>query len=235
MGRFGQIACFSTQSSKALSSGEGGILCTDDPEIAAKAILYSGSYEKHWTHHVDAPDVCADLESEIPSYSMRMSEVAGAILRPQIPRLEQITLIHRANNRRLKKILNKSRHIAIPPVDCRIEMLGDTLQFHLEGLTEAQADRFVELSRLENIPMQIFGSGQNARDFRWWNYLPEPPSMPMTVDTIRFAVDLCLGPHLTDAHIDAIGDALLRILDWIAAEPLVDDAAPEWAGAATLA
>ena len=191
MGRFGQIACFSTQSSKALSSGEVGILCADDPEIAAKAILYSGSYEKLWTHHFEVPDACARLECEIPGYSMRMAEIVGAMLRPQIPRLKQITLIHRANSRRLKEILTKSPNIEIPPVDCRIEMLGDTLQFHLKGLTEAQADRFIELGKMENIPMQIFGWGQNARNFWWWKYLPAPPPMPMTENTIQFAVDLC--------------------------------------------
>ena len=46
LGKFGRIACFSTQSSKGLSSGEGGILATDDVEIAGKALLYAGSYEK---------------------------------------------------------------------------------------------------------------------------------------------------------------------------------------------
>jgi hypothetical protein len=50
-------------------------------------------------------------------------------------------------------------------------MLGDTLQFHLTGITEEQANRVIELGKLENIPMQMFGAGKNARDFRWWNYL----------------------------------------------------------------
>jgi perosamine synthetase len=225
MGRFGQIACFSTQSSKALSSGEGGILCSDDPEIAAKAILFGGSYEKGWTHHFDVPEECSRLQSEVPCYSMRMSEVVAAMLRPQIARLEEIRSIHRANYMRLVRTLETSSHIEIPPVDPRVEMLGDTLQFHLSGLTEEQAGRFIELGKLENIPMQIFGAERNARDFRWWKYLPAPPPLPVTEDTIRFAVDLCLGSHLTVADIDAIGDALLRILDWIVEETPVRDGA----------
>ncbi len=218
MGRFGQIACFSTQSSKALSSGEGGLLCSNDSEVAAKAILYSGSYEKRWSRHFDVPEACSELQAHIPGYSMRMTEMVGAMLRPQVPRLGEISPIHRANNRRLKDILAESPNIDIPPLDDRIEMLGDTIQFHLVGLTAAQADRFVELGAMENIPMQIFGSGENARDFRWWKYLPEPPPLPMTERTIQFSVDLCLGPHLDETHIEAIGDALLRILDWIVAK-----------------
>ena len=224
MGRFGKIACFSTQSSKALSSGEGGILCSDDPEIAAKAILMSGSYEENWRHHSDVPVGCARLQSEVPCYSMRMSEIAGAMLRPQIPRLERIRSIHQANWTRLVRILERNPHIDIPPVDPRVQMLGDTLQFHLTGITEEQANRVIELGKLENIPMQMFGAGKNARDFRWWNYLPAPPTLPMTEETIRFAVDLCLGSHLTVAHIDSIGEALLRILDWIGEKTPAEEA-----------
>ena len=99
LGRFGEIACFSTQSSKALSSGEGGILCTDDREIAAKAILYSGSYEERWNrHHGMDADMMKELQNQIPGYSMRMSEITGALLRPQITRLGEIHKIHQSNS-----------------------------------------------------------------------------------------------------------------------------------------
>ena len=42
-GNFGRIACFSTQTYKHLNSGEGGLLTTDDPEVAARAVIASGS------------------------------------------------------------------------------------------------------------------------------------------------------------------------------------------------
>ena len=48
---FGQISCFSTQSSKGMSAGEGGLFCTEDDVIATKAALYAGSYERRWTRH----------------------------------------------------------------------------------------------------------------------------------------------------------------------------------------
>ncbi|MGB1236688.1 MAG: DegT/DnrJ/EryC1/StrS family aminotransferase, partial [Pseudomonadales bacterium] len=39
-GSFGRVGCFSTQTYKHLNSGEGGFLCTDDPEVIAKASNY---------------------------------------------------------------------------------------------------------------------------------------------------------------------------------------------------
>ena len=55
LGRRARVACFSSQSAKMINSGEGGFLCTDDEEIAAKAICYAGCYEKLVAHHLVAP------------------------------------------------------------------------------------------------------------------------------------------------------------------------------------
>lgn len=38
-GTFGAVGCFSTQTSKHVNSGEGGLLVTDDDDVAARAIL----------------------------------------------------------------------------------------------------------------------------------------------------------------------------------------------------
>ena len=38
-----------------LWQGEGGFLCTDDEELAAKAICYAGCYESLLSQHIIAP------------------------------------------------------------------------------------------------------------------------------------------------------------------------------------
>jgi len=51
-GSFGKVACFSTQTYKHMNSGEGGLLTTNDDDVMARAIIYSGSYmlyERHGT------------------------------------------------------------------------------------------------------------------------------------------------------------------------------------------
>ena len=49
-GNFGRVACFSTQTYKHLNSGEGGLLTTDDAELAARATILSGSYMLYESH-----------------------------------------------------------------------------------------------------------------------------------------------------------------------------------------
>lgn len=47
-GRWGKAGCFSLQSYKHANGGEGGLLVTDDDDVAAQAILMSGSYSPVW-------------------------------------------------------------------------------------------------------------------------------------------------------------------------------------------
>ena len=85
------IACaISSQSYKMINSGEGGFLLTDDPEIAAQAAVIAGAYEglagKHKT--VPGPEHFEGKPVALPNYSIRMSNLAAAVIRPQIKTLE---------------------------------------------------------------------------------------------------------------------------------------------------
>ena len=88
LGRAGnaRAACFSTQSAKVINSGEGGFLCTDDEEIAAKAICYAGCYEALVAQHLVAPskEVFDRVKKGTPNYSLRMSDLTACCVRPQV-------------------------------------------------------------------------------------------------------------------------------------------------------
>ncbi|HCQ67275.1 MAG TPA: aminotransferase, partial [Rhodobacteraceae bacterium] len=53
-GRHGIVGAYSTQTYKHLNSGEGGLLVTDDAQVAAKMTMMSGSY-MHFDRHLAAP------------------------------------------------------------------------------------------------------------------------------------------------------------------------------------
>lgn len=54
-GNHGRVACFSAQTYKHINSGGGGLLTTDDPELACRAIVHSGCYMLYG-HYGAAPD-----------------------------------------------------------------------------------------------------------------------------------------------------------------------------------
>jgi dTDP-4-amino-4,6-dideoxygalactose transaminase len=88
-GRHGAMGCYSTQTYKHMNSGEGGFLVTDDAELAARAVLLSGSYMLYARHRAaPGPEVFEALKLDVPNVSSRMDNLRAAILRPQIAMLD---------------------------------------------------------------------------------------------------------------------------------------------------
>jgi hypothetical protein len=84
-GRHGLIGCYSTQTYKHVNSGEGGFLVTDDAEVAARAVLLSGSYMLYDRHRAaPPPEAFEGLRLDMPNISGRMDNLRAAILRPQL-------------------------------------------------------------------------------------------------------------------------------------------------------
>ena len=220
LGTFGEIGCFSTQSSKGMSAGEGGLFITDDDEYAAKAALYAGSYERLWTKHYDLDAEIMDrLQNQIPGYSMRMQEVTAAMLTPQIERLEHIKNIHVENWNLLHSLVKDHANIEVPMPLPQVDSFCDTMQFHLVGLSREKADQFIDVMKMEGIPMQIFGAKRNARDYRQWEYVEaHKEELGDTIANIEFACDLSLQPHLTQENMRTISQVLHDVLAYINAE-----------------
>ena len=217
LGTFGEIGAFSTQSSKGLSAGEGGIFITNDDEHAAKAVLYAGSYERLWMKHYDLDsDLMDQLQNQIPGYSMRMQEVTAAMLTPQIDRLAVIKKIHVDNWTLLHSLIHDHPNIEIPLPLPQVDSFCDTMQFHLVGMSRDEADRFIDLMKEEGIPMQIFGARRNARDYRQWEYIKaHQDELKATVANIEFACDLSMQPHLNLDNIRVMGRVIQDVLAYI--------------------
>ena len=88
-GNFGHVAAFSTQTYKHMNSGEGGLLTTNDPLIAAKAIIMSGSYMLYERHGA-RPDaeVFLSIRTHMPNFSCRLDHLRAALIRSQMAVLD---------------------------------------------------------------------------------------------------------------------------------------------------
>jgi dTDP-4-amino-4,6-dideoxygalactose transaminase len=84
VGGYGSVACFSTQTNKLINSGEGGLITTDDEEVAGRIILMSGSYGFYKAGHkiIPSDQLMAQLHDITPNFSMRMTDLTAALIRP---------------------------------------------------------------------------------------------------------------------------------------------------------
>lgn len=210
IGTFGKIGCFSFQSYKLLNAGEGGILVTDDPELAARATLMSGAYEHFWKRHHGPEDIFRHWQNRLPHYNMRMQNLSAVILRPQVPLIDERAESGRINHDFTARILNGSARLEVPAHLPNETRAPDSIQFNLIGMeTDDEALAFQAEAKRRGVSVQIFGlSKDNARAFWNWRFLDEQPLLQRTRAMLMRACDVRLPVHLTRADCRVIGDAL---------------------------
>ena len=211
IGTLGKIGCFSFQSYKMINAGEGGMLITDDPELAARAVIMSGAYEQNWKKHPGLQNSYMMWQNQLPLYNMRMQNLSAAVIRPQLPHLADRVARGLRGHDRVAARLASSPFITVPPALPAEKRAPDSLQFMLSGdWTDAQALALQEAAKKRGVTLQVFGLSQdNARAFWNWKFLGETPDLPKTRAMLMRACDTRLPVRLTDPELDYIADAIL--------------------------
>ena len=211
IGTIGRIGAFSFQSYKLVNAGEGGMFVTDDPELAARAVIMSGAYEYNWKKHPGLQNSYHHWQNRLPLYNMRMQNLSAAVIRPQLPLVAARVAQGRANHDRMAEILNATAHFAVPPALAPEERAPDSIQFRLVGdWSDEQARRFEAASKRRGAAAQVFGlSPDNARAFWNWQFLGETPDLPRTRTMLMRTCDLRLPARLASEDIDFLADALI--------------------------
>jgi len=217
IGTIGRIGCFSFQSYKLVNAGEGGMFVTDDPELAARAVIMSGAYEHNWKKHPGLQNSFHLWQNKLPLYNMRMQNLSAAVIRPQIPEIDGRVDRGLANHDHVAARLDASPWFEVPPPMPQERRAPDSLQFNLVGFTQdSEARAFQDAAKARGISVQIFGlSEDNARAYWNWQFLGELPDLPQTRAMLMRACDLRLPTRLNRAELDYIADALLAAVEQV--------------------
>jgi len=217
IGTIGKIGCFSFQSYKLVNSGEGGIMVSDDANLIARAVIMSGAYEHNWKKH-KAPegDNTGELEAafarwqnQLPLYNLRLSNLAAAIIRPQLYEVPRRVRDGRANHDYVAGLLNASPWLQVPEKLAPEERAPDSIQFNLEDMDNTQILAFQEAANARGVKVQVFGqSADNARAFWNWQFVPEKQELPQTRAMLMSACDVRLPARLKRDELDLIASAL---------------------------
>ncbi len=210
IGTIGKVGCFSFQSYKLVNAGEGGIMVTDDPEIAARAIIMSGAYEENWKKHPGLSNSCAHWQNKLPLYNLRMQNLSAAVIRPQLPEVARRVTQGLANHDWVADRLNACGLLAVPPALPQESRAPDSIQFNLSGdWSDEQARDFQKAAKRRGVSVQVFGLSEgNARAYWNWQFLGDVPDLPKTRAMLMRACDVRLPARLTEPELDYIASAL---------------------------
>ncbi len=215
LGTLGAIGAYSLQYHKVITTGEGGMLVTDDPALWERAVRY----------HDQGSVRMEELDETIPAgnplmigINFRMNEITGAIGLVQLGRMEWIIERMRAHKAAVLDGMRGLPGVTIRRLPDPEGDTGATLMFFLP--TDGQASAFSKALAAEGIRTEVaWNSGQHVyyhfdqiierrmfaeRHCAWecpyykGHARLEKGMFPQTDDLLRRALQIDLHPLLTE-------------------------------------
>lgn len=192
-GTWGKVGCYSCQTYKHMNSGEGGLFVTDDAEVAARAIMYSGSYMLYERHLAGPPkETFETIRFETPNISGRMDNLRAAILRPQLEDLA--TQCARWNERylTLETGLRGAAGLTVIERQEQETFVGSSIQFLLEDWQAADVQMLVGRCAARGVELKWFGNAEPVgftSRYDSWRYV-DAPAMPQSDRVLAGIIDM---------------------------------------------
>lgn len=218
-GTFGLAGCFSFQSSKHVNAGEGGMLVTDDPDLAARAILHSGSYMLYAQNGtVPEAAVMDRWRGVCGNYSMRMSDLVAALALPQLPLLATRVADWNASHDRIAARLTAHPAFALPRRPQAEAYAQSSIQFRLPAFDPVSMADFVQKARDKGVMVKWFGrakaEGYTSAPQHWAG--ADATSVPHACAVQATLCDIRIPLGLTAQDCDLVADLLIMACDAVA-------------------
>ncbi|HBS98906.1 MAG TPA: aminotransferase [Citreicella sp.] len=194
-GRHGILGCYSTQTYKHMNSGEGGLLVTDDAELAARAVMLSGSYMLYDRHlAAPPPETFAELKYLTPNVSGRMDNLRAAILRPQLAALPDQIARWNDRYRVVDQGLRDTPGLRLIDRPAAETYVGSSFQALVLDWPAPKVQALLARCAARGVELKWFGAAEPVAftsRYDSWRYAPADP-MPATDRILAAILDMRL-------------------------------------------
>jgi dTDP-4-amino-4,6-dideoxygalactose transaminase len=208
LGTWGLAGAFSFFSNKVLSVGEGGLLCTDDDDVAAfvrsrrSHAMTSGTWDRH-SGLTDTYDVTG------LGFNYRLDEPRAALLLSRLRGLEEDIARRRVLTGRYRELLGEIEGIIVPFED---EDIPGSSCYVMPIMIEEDGRQAEISSRLRELGIQTSIFYPSIHRFSAYRERFPDVSLPITELASRTELTLPFYPHMTDEDQRRVATALREAL-----------------------
>ncbi len=192
-GRHGAVGCYSCQTYKHVNSGEGGFLVTDNEQIAARAVMLSGSYMLYERHlAAPGPEAFDAVKLITPNISGRMDNLRAAILRPQLAQLEAQVARWNERYQTLEDGVRGTSGLAIAERPEAEQIVGSSFQILLLDWAADNIREVVARCAARGVELKWFGAPDPVAftsKYDSWHYVAPQP-MPASDRILHAILDM---------------------------------------------
>ena len=201
IGTHGRAVCFSFYAIKNMTTGEGGMITTDDDDLAARLRLLSlhGMSRDAWKRYTEAGSWYYEVVE--PGYKYNMTDIQAALGIHQLRRLDGFIRRRQEIAAMYDEAFSDLPEVLLPP-----RLPGRNHTFHLYPI-RLQARRLnrselIEELRARNIGASVHFIPLHRHPFYRQRYGYRPEQFPVAEEIYRGLLSLPLYPKMTgqDAH-----------------------------------
>lgn len=198
-GAFADVACWSFYASKNMTTGEGGMVTTDNEELAEKIRVMRTHGEKEKYHSLRL------------GYNYHMSEIHAAIGRIQLEKLPSFLSKRRQNSERLSEKLKEEERLQLPKSPEGYEHSWYLYTVKLKDRGKNERKRIVKALNRKKIgakvyyptPIHLMPYYQRFGKYR----------LEETEKVAEKVFSLPVHPGVTSGQIDFIGNSVLQLVE----------------------
>jgi dTDP-4-amino-4,6-dideoxygalactose transaminase len=208
LGALGDISCFSFFSNKNISTGEGGIICTNNDEYARqiRSIRSHGMTSATMDRH---RGLAFSYDVTALGYNYRMDEIHAALARVQLKKLSKSNDQRQKAAARYKNNLKKIDKIKIPFADDSFDA-----NYHIFPiLLDESIDRQSLMVFLRERGIQTSIHYPPVHKFSYYCSLMGNQNLPLTEYIAGHELTLPIFAGITDTQVDYVVDRLIEFLD----------------------
>lgn len=216
VGSIGNVGAFSFNQYKNLNSGEGGAIVTSDDRIFSRARMYHdvGSYTRNY-----------EFEGNEPVFSgvnFRVSEITGAILYAQLPRLDRLLARMRRRRNIMVDVLSKANAFRVSPHNDPQNAVGLSIVFDNAENAEYFAKKRRGVERLIDTGRHVYTNwipvltrrtfDERLNPYKWArrNIEYSADTCPRSLDILSRTCRVSLGAQFPAICSYALARSLLR-------------------------
>ena len=205
--------CFSFYATKSMTTGEGGMLCTDDDAIADRCRIMSlhGISRDAWKRYM--ADGSWYYEIVAPGYKYNLTDIAAALGLAQLRKVERMWQRRQEIARRYDAAFRDLDALQLPSHDPSQQHAWHlyTLRLHVDRLDIDRAAFIAELKR-RNIGASVHFIPLHSHPYYRETYGYRPEDLPIAWREYQREVSLPIYSRMSDADVDDVIAAVRDIL-----------------------
>lgn len=210
IGSHGRAVCFSFYATKNMTTGEGGMITTNDEALAGRleSLSLHGLSRNAWSRYTEAGSWFYDVVE--PGFKYNMSDIQAALGIHQLQRLDGFI-----QRRREIAALYREAFCDLPEIILPEQLPNRWHTFHLYPIRLNTISRatFIEKLRARNIGASVHFIPLHRHRFYRERYGYRPDQFPICEELYQGLLSLPLYPAMTDRDASDVIDAVRDIVE----------------------